>query len=58
MFSNSFAGIAPVSAPGFMIAELAGAAIGLALHSVFEPGRQRIGHPSVIESSGEHEEIC
>jgi len=32
MFSDSFAGIAPASVPGFVLAELAGAAIGLALH--------------------------
>ena len=34
MFSNSFAGIAPASAPGFVLAQLAGAALGLALHRV------------------------
>ena len=32
MFSDSFAGIAPVSAPGFVLAELVGAGLGLALH--------------------------
>ena len=32
MFSNSFAGIAPASVPGFIAAELAGAAIGVLLH--------------------------
>ena len=32
MFSNSFAGIAPASVPGFMAAELASAAIGVLLH--------------------------
>lgn len=32
MFSDSFAGIAPASVPGFMAAELVGAALGLALH--------------------------
>ena len=32
MFSDSFAGIAPGSVPGFMLAELVGAAIGLAVH--------------------------
>jgi glycerol uptake facilitator-like aquaporin len=36
MFSDSFAGIAPSSAPGFMLAELVGAFIGLAFHHVFE----------------------
>jgi glycerol uptake facilitator-like aquaporin len=33
MFSNSFAGIAPASAPGFVLAELAGAALALAVNS-------------------------
>jgi len=37
MFSDSFAGIAPASAPGFVAAELAGAAIGLALHLALQP---------------------
>ena len=32
MMSESFAGISPASAPGFIAAELVGAAIGLALH--------------------------
>lgn len=35
MFSDSFAGIAPPSVPGFVIAELAGAAIAVALHHFF-----------------------
>lgn len=37
MFSDSFAGIAPASVPGFVLAELAGAAIGLALHRFLGP---------------------
>lgn len=32
MFSDSFAGIAPASVPGFVAAELAGAALALAVH--------------------------
>jgi glycerol uptake facilitator-like aquaporin len=32
MFSDSFAGIAPSSVPGFVMAELVGAAIGVAVH--------------------------
>jgi glycerol uptake facilitator-like aquaporin len=55
MFSDSFAGIAPASAPGFMVAELIGAAIGLAVHNAFEPRLHPAGHPNVIESSGQHE---
>jgi glycerol uptake facilitator-like aquaporin len=34
MFSDSFAGIAPASAPGFVIAQVAGALIGLGLHQL------------------------
>jgi glycerol uptake facilitator-like aquaporin len=52
MFSDSFAGIAPSSAPGFMLAQLAGAAAGLAIHSVLEPRLHPAGHPNVIEASG------
>ena len=37
MYSDSFAGIAPASAPAFVVAQLAGAAIGLALHGVLAP---------------------
>lgn len=32
MFSDSFAGIAPASAPGFVMAELLGAALAVAMH--------------------------
>ncbi len=34
MFSDSFAGIAPASAPGFVIAQVSGALIGLGLHQL------------------------
>ena len=37
MFSDSFAGIAPASVGAFVIAQLAGAATGLALHRLLEP---------------------
>ena len=44
MFSDSFAGIAPASAPGFVVAECAGAAIALLIHRLLSdeprPGRQ------------------
>jgi glycerol uptake facilitator-like aquaporin len=52
MFSDSFAGIAPASAPGFMAAQVGGAVIGLALHHLFEPRLHPAGHPNVIEASG------
>jgi glycerol uptake facilitator-like aquaporin len=35
MFSDSFAGIAPASAPAFVAAELAGAALALAVHHAY-----------------------
>ncbi len=37
MFSDSFAGIAPAGVPGFVLAQLAGAAIGLAVHRTLGP---------------------
>jgi glycerol uptake facilitator-like aquaporin len=52
MFSDTFAGIAPSSAPGFVLAEFVGAAVGLAVHNVLEPRLHPSGHPSVIEASG------
>jgi len=36
MFSNTFAGIAPASVPGFVLAELVGAAIGLGICTMLE----------------------
>lgn len=52
LWSDTFAGIAPASAPGFVLAELVGAALGLAIHSVLEPGLHPSGHPNVFEASG------
>lgn len=37
LFSDSFAGIAPASAPGFVLAELAGAGLGVLLHRALGP---------------------
>lgn len=37
MFSDSFAGIAPGSVPGFVMAQLVGAGIGAMLHRLLEP---------------------
>jgi glycerol uptake facilitator-like aquaporin len=54
MFSNSFAGIAPGSVPGFVLAECVGAVVGVLLHRALEPRLARRGHPNVIEASGEH----
>ena len=52
MWSDTFAGIAPSSAPGFVLAEFVGAAVGLAIHGVLEPRLHPSGHPNVIEASG------
>ncbi len=56
MFSDSFAGIAPASVPGFVVAELVGAAIGVGLHGALSPRTRVEGHPNVIESSGRHQQ--
>jgi glycerol uptake facilitator-like aquaporin len=56
MFSDSFAGIAPISAPGFVLAELTGALIGLGIHTALEPRLHPAGHPNIIESSGRQQE--
>lgn len=56
MFSNSFAGIAPSSVPGFIAAECVGAIIGLALHRALQsrtPPQMQGGQPNVIERSGD-----
>ena len=55
MFSDSFAGIALGSVPGFVVAQLVGAAIGLVIHNAFEPRLHPTGHPNVIEASGDNE---
>ncbi len=39
MFSDSFAGIAPASVPGFVAAELVGAGIGVGIHLLLSPRR-------------------
>ena len=53
MFSDSFAGIAPSSVPGFVLAELVGAGVAVAVHSFFkgapvapvvDPAAQKAGH--------------
>jgi glycerol uptake facilitator-like aquaporin len=52
MFSDTFAGIAPASAPGFVLAELVGAAIGVLLNAALVPRSSHPAHPNVIEASG------
>jgi glycerol uptake facilitator-like aquaporin len=53
MFSDSFAGIAPASAPGFVVAQIIGAAIGLAIHNAFEPRpHPTAGRSNAVEALG------
>lgn len=54
MFSNSFAGIAPSSVPGFIISQLVGAMIGLTLNRVLEQRRKQFNRPTSIEPSRKH----
>jgi glycerol uptake facilitator-like aquaporin len=56
MFSDSFAGIAPASVPGFVGAQLLGAGVAVAIHQALEPRLHPKGHPNVIEASGAAEE--
>jgi glycerol uptake facilitator-like aquaporin len=37
MFSDTFAGIAPSSVPGFIVAELVGAGLGASIHAILKP---------------------
>jgi arsenate reductase len=41
-FSDSFAGIAPASVPGFVVAQFVGAIVGLGLLSVLFPVREKV----------------
>ena len=46
MFSDSFAGIAPQSAPGFVVAQLVGAFIGWSLFALLKPSAETQEHSS------------
>lgn len=52
MATDTFAGIAPASAAGFVAAQCVGAAVGAAIHRALQPRAQAGGAPNVIESSG------
>ncbi|KQV53001.1 glycerol uptake facilitator [Pelomonas sp. Root1217] len=49
MFSDSFAGIAPASAPGFVLAELVGAAVAVGVHQLLST---RTASPAPAPSGG------
>jgi hypothetical protein len=44
MFSNTFAGVAPASVPGFIAAELIGAAVGYGAIVTLYPTAPRVLH--------------
>ena len=46
MFSDTFAGIAPSSAPGFIVAELVGAGTGAGVHALLGPRKASAASPS------------
>jgi hypothetical protein len=48
MFSDTFAGIAPGSVPGFVVAEVIGAAVGLGLLLVLFPAAARTADDVVL----------
>jgi glycerol uptake facilitator-like aquaporin len=50
MFSDSFAGIAPSSVPGFLAAQVIGAAVGLGLVVVLYPGVGRVADAVTVPS--------
>ncbi|WP_131745285.1 MIP/aquaporin family protein [Frankia sp. Cppng1_Ct_nod] len=59
MFSNSFAGIAPASAPGFIAAQLVGGLVGVGAIGLFYPGLSPaaaadvvVGHAVAGEANG------
>ncbi|MGN6526185.1 MAG: aquaporin [Burkholderiaceae bacterium] len=52
MCSDTFAGIAPRSAPAFALAELAGAAIGVLLDAMLQPSSPSTSRPNLVEASG------
>jgi len=55
MFSDTFAGISPASVPGFVAAQLAGAAIGWALHGLLSPASRHAEAPAGTRSSARTE---
>lgn len=51
IFSNTFAGIAPASVPGFVLAQLIGAALGLGLLAILFPAASRNADDVVLPHS-------
>lgn len=53
IFSDTFAGIAPASVPGFVVAQLVGAAVGLGLLLILFPTASRAADRVVLRHSSE-----
>ena len=53
IFSDTFAGIAPASVPGFVLAQLIGAAVGLGLLLILFPSAARTADDVVLAHSAE-----
>lgn len=51
MFSDSFAGISPASAPGFVLAELVGAGLAVWVHTLLAPARTAAVHTETTATS-------
>ena len=51
MLSDTFAGIAPASVPGFIAAELVGAVLAIALVRWLYPRREALGRPALSKSA-------
>jgi glycerol uptake facilitator-like aquaporin len=53
MFSDTFAGIAPSSAPGFIVAQVIGGALGLALVAILYPDLAKAARDAVVPHAQE-----
>ena len=58
MFSDTFAGIAPASAPGFIAAELIGGAVGFGLVAVLYPHAGRSADQIVVPHDADSLELA
>jgi glycerol uptake facilitator-like aquaporin len=53
IFSDTFAGIAPASVPGFVVAQLVGTAVGLGLLLILFPSAARTADVAVLPRSSQ-----
>jgi arsenate reductase len=56
-FTDTFAGIAPASVPGFVVAQIAGLAVGVALLLALYPGVGRAAGEVVVPPQHHEETI-